>query len=331
MLAVLAVTTPIFLLIATGFLIVRRGVIKASEMPTLGRLVTSVALPALIFYSLSQRNFSEVINPVFLLAYGFGSLLLFVAVLWFCHNVRKQPLVTSVLNAMASSCCNSGFIGFPLVLALLGPITAVALALCMIIENVLIIPLGLALSEWSQHRNRPIRESVGKTMALLAKSPISLSIVAGLLASFLQLPIPAPVFKAVEMAAGASGAIALFTIGGKLAGLSLRGLGSSWWEIIIPTVGKLVLHPLIMILMLMILPPFDPQLQVAAVAMACSPMLSIYPILAAQYNYDGTAAATLLVATIVSFFTISLAFWLFDATHFVQQGASILPTLFLQP
>ena len=117
MLAVLAVTTPIFILIGIGYLIVRRGVIKAHEMPTLGRLVTSVALPALIFYSLSQRNFHEVINPTFLAVYGFGSLLLFVGVMWFCHNVRKQPLHTSVLNAMASSCSNSGFIGFPLPLS----------------------------------------------------------------------------------------------------------------------------------------------------------------------------------------------------------------------
>mgnify|MGYP003641228393 CR=1 FL=1 len=49
MLAVLSVTTPIFILIVIGFLIVRRGVIKAHEIPTLGRLITSVALPALIF------------------------------------------------------------------------------------------------------------------------------------------------------------------------------------------------------------------------------------------------------------------------------------------
>ena len=49
MLAVLSVTRPIFILIAISFLIVRSGVIKAHEIPTLGRLITSVALPALIF------------------------------------------------------------------------------------------------------------------------------------------------------------------------------------------------------------------------------------------------------------------------------------------
>ena len=330
MLAILSVTTPIFMLIGLGFIIVRKEVIKAHEMPTLGRLVTSVALPALVFYSLSTRNFSEVMNPVYLAVYGLASLMLFLLVLVIAHNVRKQPLQTSVLNAMAASCSNSGFIGFPLVLALVGPTAAVALALCMIIENALVLPLGLILLEWSQQRNRPVLESVGKTMWLICKSPLSIAIAAGLSVSVLQIHIPAPMYKAVEMAAGASGALALITIGGKLAGLSLRGLGDSWWEIIIPTVGKLMIHPLLVMVMIMLLPPFDPILQVAAVAMACSPMMSIYPILAAQHQYDGTAAATLLIATIASFFTISLAFWLFGATHFVEFGGGMLPTLFPQ-
>lgn len=325
MLNVLFVTTPIFILIAIGFMVVRRGILKASEMPTLGRLVTMVMLPALIFYSLSQRSFSEVMNGTFLLLYGTGSVLLFISVLVFCYRYRRQSFVTSTLNAMASSCSNSGYIGFPLATALIGPTATVALALCMIIENAVIIPLALVLAETGQQHNRPVMESVRKTLALLVKSPVTLSIIAGLTASIVELTLPAPILKAVQMAAGASGALALITIGGMLAGLSLSGIRDSLAEILTPAVGKLVLHPLYMIILLLIFPDFDPQLQVAAVSMACSPMLSIYPILSAKYGYDGVAAATLLVGTIASFFTISMAFWLFGVTGFLTLGTDVFP------
>lgn len=325
MLNVLFVTTPIFILISIGFLVVRRGILKASEVPTLGRLVTMVLLPSLIFFSLSQRSFEEVMNGTFLLLYGLGSVILFVLVLLFSYHKRQQSFVSSTLNALASTCSNSGYIGFPLVTALIGPTATVALALCMIIENAVIIPLALVLAENGQQHSRSVLESVRKTLVLLAKSPVSISILAGLTASVMELRLPAPILKAIQMTAGASGTLALITIGGMLAGLSLTAVKDSMAEILTPTIGKLVLHPLIMMILLLIFPDFDPQLQVAAVAMACSPMLSIYPILSARYGYDGVAAATLLAGTIASFFTISLAFWLFGATGFLILGTDIFP------
>ncbi|MCY0967011.1 AEC family transporter [Parathalassolituus penaei] len=325
MLNVLFVTTPIFILIAIGFLVVKRGILKPSEVPTLGRLVTMVLLPSLIFVSLSQRSFDEVMNGTYLLLYGIGSVGLFMGVLLYCHLKRGQPFVSSTLNALASTCSNSGYIGFPLVTALVGPTATVALALCMIIENAVIIPLALVLAETGQNRKGSVLMSVFKTLALLVKSPVSLSITAGLLASILEIQLPGPLLKAVQMTAGASGALALITIGGMLAGLSLSALKGSMAEILTPAVGKLVLHPLVMMILLLIFPDFDPQLQVAAVAMACSPMLSIYPILSAKYGYDGVAAATLLVGTIASFFTISFAFWLFGATGFLELGTEVFP------
>ncbi|MGB1092971.1 MAG: AEC family transporter [Oceanobacter sp.] len=328
MLNVLSVTTPIFLLITLGFLTVRRGVLKPTEMPTLGRLVTSVLLPALIFASLAPRKLDEIILPAYLLVYALASLLVFFGILLFSLKVRKRDLTTSTLNAMASSCSNSGYIGFPLAMALLAPVAPLALAMCMIVENLIILPLGLILSEWSQQKGRPVLESVGRTFKLLAKSPISLSLAAGLLCSVLEVPLPEPLFKAVQMTAAASGAIALFTIGGILSGLSLSGMKGTIGDIAVPTIGKLVLHPMVVLMLLMLLPPFDPALQVAAVAMACSPMMSIYPILAAKFGYDGTAAATLLIATASSFFTISLAFWLFGASDFIHLGGTMLPHLF---
>jgi len=74
--------------------------------------------------------------------------------------------------------------------------------------------------------------------------------------------------------------------------------------------AKLLLHPLAVFAMLWLLPPIDPPLRMAAVIYASMPMLSIYPILAQRYHYEGFCAAALLVATLLSFVTVSIVLWL---------------------
>ena len=42
---------------------------------------------------------------------------------------------------------NSAFVGYPIALQLFGPAASVALALCSLVENLLVMPLSLALAE----------------------------------------------------------------------------------------------------------------------------------------------------------------------------------------
>jgi predicted permease len=62
--------------------------------------------------------------------------------------------------------------------------------------------------------------------------------------------------------------------------------------------------------MMWLLPPDDPELRAAAVIFAATPMLSIYPILAQKYGFEEMCAAALLLATVLSFGTISLVLWI---------------------
>jgi uncharacterized membrane protein YfbV (UPF0208 family) len=48
----------------------------------------------------------------------------------------------------------------------------------------------------------------------------------------------------------------------------------------------------------------------AAVILASVPMMGIYPILAQSYGKEDLGAAALLVATVVSFFSLSGLIWL---------------------
>jgi predicted permease len=75
------------------------------------------------------------------------------------------------------------------------------------------------------------------------------------------------------------------------------------------SLGKLVGHPLAVALcMLPLLPPGDPMRSAGIVA-AAAPMFSIYPVLAQRHGHEGFCAATLLLATLSSFFTLSAVLW----------------------
>jgi predicted permease len=98
----------------------------------------------------------------------------------------------------------------------------------------------------------------------------------------------------------------LLVIGGSLVGQMARDL---WRDISLILVGKLLLHPLAVLLLVMLLPPMGRELQVAVVMLAAVPQMGIYPILAQRFGHDGMAASAQLVSTVVSFFTLTGLLW----------------------
>ncbi|WP_310627008.1 AEC family transporter [Limnohabitans sp.] len=69
---ILSITGPIYLSIALGFVATRRGMFSKVDGQVLGRFLLNFALPAMLFNTLSQRDFAEVMNPHYLVAYGVG-------------------------------------------------------------------------------------------------------------------------------------------------------------------------------------------------------------------------------------------------------------------
>jgi len=127
--------------------------------------------------------------------------------------------------------------------------------------------------------------------------------------------LPAPVARVVDLFALSSSAVSLFAIGGMLVGLPLRGVGGDVGAI---AAGKLLLHPLAVLLAIQALPhvglpALDASLQRAAVLSAAVPMMGIYPILAQAYGQEEVGAAAMMVTTVASFFTLSALLWMFTA------------------
>ena len=142
----------------------------------------------------------------------------------------------------------------------------------------------------------------------LARNPIVIALVLGLMISALGLTMPVVIERPIDMFASASAAVSLAVIGGTLASLPLREFTTPVFRI---TLGKLILHPLATGLCLfgVSLIGFgveDERLVAAAIILASTPVMAIYPIMAQSYGEERTASLAMLLMTGASFLTMSL-------------------------
>lgn len=313
MLDILAITGPIYLVVLAGYIATRMGLFARTDMQVFGKFVLNLALPALIFNALAQRRIGDILHPAYLLSYLFGSLLMLTLAYVIGRRVGGLSRTRSTFLAMGVSCSNSSFIGFPILLLMVAPVAGVALGLNVMVENLVMLPLLLAMAESARDGgggawHQVVRQSAQRLM----RNPLVLAVTAGLIISLAEVKLPQPVVRTVNLFAQASGSVSLFAIGGMLFGLPL----TSGWQRVIPLVlAKLIGHPLAVLLVASLLPllgvaAMEPQLRAAALLMAAMPMLSIYPILAQAYGEADRSAAALLICMVTSFFTLSAWMWL---------------------
>jgi predicted permease len=303
---VLSITAPIFIIIGFGYLAVKSGLMPREAMPLLGRFVLYFTLPALIFGTLSQMQVSEVIQFDFLTIYAIGSLGALLGGIALNRLIFNTDLAEASVRGMGMSASNSAFIGYPVLLQVFGSAPTQPFTMALLVENILILPLALILIEYGKRdtgTGEPLLQVWRRIFMRILRSPLIIAILAGLICASLQLSIPSALDRSLEMLAMASVGTALFVIGGSLVGTRVNdSLGS----ISLVAAGKLLLHPLLMLLLVMLWRDFDPQLEKAVILAAAMPMLSVFPIIGGNYGYGRQCAAMLLVTTALSFITLTL-------------------------
>ena len=311
MVGVLGITGTIFVMIGAGYLSVRYGLFDAAGIRVLGGYVVNLALPALIFSALTTNDLAAILDSGYLAVYLAGSLAACgLAYLWSRRVTGLNPRA-STFQGMGASCANSGFVGYPILLMTLPGIAGQVLALNMIVENLVMIPLILILAERARS-DHPAGTSLGRMiLRRLATNPIVLALLAGLVVAVLAVDVPGVLARAIDLLARSSAAVSLIVIGGSLVGLPLGGLRAAVAPVV---VGKLFVHPLMVGLAFAALPlfgrgPVGDGLLGAGILMAAMPPMGIYPILAQRYGVERVAAVAMLATTLLSFFTISVALW----------------------
>ena len=303
MLHILSITSPIFLLIALGYLSVWRGIFKREDMLVLGKLLIDFLLPALVCRAILQFPLHEVLNLRYLAIYGGGSALALLAGVLY-GRWRRMPWPQAALTGMGMSASNTVFVGFPIVSELIGPGAAIAMTLGVLVENLLVVPVVLLLA--GRDASLPWQGSLAQPFRTLARNPIIWAIAAGVAGSALELKLPYVFDRSLQIVGSAAPGVALIMIGGVLVGQRLQDV-----KLDLPMVlaGKLLLHPLCVLAALAVLPALPLELRQAAILYACMPLPALFSALAQRLGHGGFAATLLVASTVAAFLSVNAWIW----------------------
>lgn len=306
--AILTITFPIFALIGIGYGAVRTGLFAPADMKTLGKYVLNIALPALLFNAVATRDLNDVLNLGYIAVFAIGGLLTIgVTYLWF--TLQGTGPARRAIAVMGSTCPNSGFVGYPVMLLVFPDLAGIVLALNMVVENFLLIPLSLMLLEASRDRQgKSLIRIAGRIILGVVRRPMVIGLMFGLLVMLSGVPVPQMVTRLIEVLAASSSALALFVIGGSLVGLPIIGQRALAAQIV---VGKLLVSPALTALVLLSLPLIglpilSGDMATAVILSTAMPMFGIYTLLAQDYGHEGIASIALLGATAGAFVTLSV-------------------------
>ena len=302
---VLAVTAPVYLLIGAGWAAARLGVVSAADLSAAGRVVLALCLPALIFRAVLSAGMSGdgALNLRLIGAAAAAGLTVLAAGVGVLRLMGHPPAAAWIL-ALGMAAPNSLFVGFPVAAAAFGIEAAGAiLAQMLVVENLLVIPAGLILSDVVAYGSGAARGALRAAAARLVRNPLlwAIAVALGALASGLRPP--GPLDRALEMLAAVAPGAALLIVGGAMAGQPLRSEIASAATI---TAGKLMAHPFVMLATLAAARvPGD--VTTIALVFAAAPMMTVFPLLASRHAGPALPATAMVMATVLSFGSVSLA------------------------
>lgn len=305
MLTIIAITTPIFIMIFLGYFAVRSQLVPSETIAGMSKIVMYFTLPALIFSTLARMEFDDVIVPVYLATYAIGSVLTLLIGLFISLKLMNKSLTESTLKGLGMSNSNSAFFAYPVMLLAFSDPPTASFAMSLIIENILILPLAFVILEVSSSSGQglnPVKMAY-TVLKRLIKNPLILAVTGGVLASTFHLALPAVIDRVLVMLSGASATLALIVLGGSLVGTSLKG---NTKDICFVTIGKLILHPVMIAVVALFMPEMDRNLLLGGILIAAVPMMSIYPIIGNQYGFRSLCASILLITTLASFVTLAI-------------------------
>ncbi|MBC2668731.1 AEC family transporter [Novosphingobium piscinae] len=305
-LVLIGIIAPVFLIILLGYALARMGQVPPATIASNGRFVLNVLTPAVVFRALSGASLGTIARLDYLAVYSLGSLATFgLGYVWFRRGggagTGSAGIAVAAVRALGMSGANTAFIGLPILTQLYGARAAGPIALNMLFESFVLLPLLLALLEMGEGGHQSVSQTVRGVARNLMRSPLLWAIVLGTVCAATGWHLPPPLARTVDLLAGASAALALVTIGAGLAGLVLAGRRAT---IATMVAGKLLLHPLLVLVLLALVPVADPMFRSAAILLATLPMFSMFPVFGQRVGDGDACSAAMLIAVVLSPLTL---------------------------
>ncbi|MBY0382910.1 MAG: AEC family transporter [Xanthobacteraceae bacterium] len=303
MLSALTVVFPVFALIFVGWLVRRGGILGAQATTEMNRFVVYLALPALLFDIVAHADWADIWKPGFIATFGLSCFVVFGLTLLVRWR-GSHHLADAAIDGLNAGYANTGFMGIPLVLLVLGQeampsamIVTIFTACILFAVAIIAIEIGL------QAEGSPL-QIVWKVVRSLSRNPLIIAPVLGSVIPLSGLTIPAPGETFLKLLAGTAAPCALVTLGLFLA--EKRDSAADPKTTTLLVILKLIVQPLIAWVLAVHVFHLPPLLVHSAVLFAALPTGTGPFMLAELYRRDAAiTSTTILVSTIFSVLTIT--------------------------
>ena len=308
-LSVLLVTFPFFALVLCGYLAARSGILPQPAIPGLNAFVLFFALPCMLFRFGSSTPIAQLLDPVVAGVYVLCALVMVGGTVAFTR--ARMGWNDAAFGALVAAFPNTGFMGVPLLVALLGAQAAGPAILTMLVDMLLTTSLCIALSRLDGAGTHGMAVALRRALRGMLTNPMPWSIALGALASALKWRLPGPLDKTVAMLADAASPVALFTIGAVLARSQMNQHDRVAVRDYVPVaLAKLFIHPVLVWLAgwaaIRMGLPLSPFAHTALTLAAALPSASNVSLLAERFGaHNGRIARIILVSTALAFLSFS--------------------------
>ena len=314
MLDVLRVTFPFFALVLCGYWAARRQMLPFEAIPGLNGFVLFFALPCMLFQFGAKTPIAQLLDASAFFMYLFCALVMVAFVVAITLN-KRFGWNDAAFGALVGAFPNTGFMGVPLLVALLGTAAAGPAIVTIVIDMVITTSLCIALSRLDGAGQQGVGQAAKNALLGVVKNPLPWAILLGTLFSAFQIELPGPVEKTVALLGDAASPVALFTIGAVLARSQKiahhEQHGPLTWKDYVPVaLIKLFLHPALVLVVglaaISMGAPIDAFALKVMVLVAALPSASNVAMLSERFGADnGRIARIILVSTAAAFLTFS--------------------------
>lgn len=314
---ILYVTFPFFALVLCGYLVARFGLLPLESIPGLNSFVLFFALPCLLYRFAATTPIVRLLDPSVSITYLSCALLMVAFTIATTRGVSTGWNDAS-FGALVAAFPNSGFMGVPLLVALLGQQAAGPTIVGLSIDMVVTSSLCLALSRLDRANDRGAAGAVVDALKRVVTNPLPWSILLGCVTAATGLELWSPAMRTVDLLADGASPVALFTIGAVLARAEVSPASASppprrrLGDVSQIAFYKLVVHPVLVFgvgkLAQRIGVPLGDFALTVLVLVAALPSASNVPMLAERFGADtGRIARIVLLTTAVAFVSFSAA------------------------
>ena len=299
MATIIGVALPFFALLVCGMLAARWRLIDDAGLIGLNAFVFYLALPALLIQKVAAAPLERLFDWRLYLAYEGSCLIAYGLTLLVVRRLLRRSLAEAAVCAFAVGWGNVGYMGVPLLIAAFGESRALPAVLAMVLDTLVLQTITVMLIERGTGLGRSNLRSL---LAAVARNPLILAVLAGVLLAVLDLQFPAPVVGFLAILAPAASPSALVALGGTL---RPRALGHDLGLAAMLTIAKLVVLPLIAWLVLRVV-PVPPDLVAPILVTTALPTAASVYVVAQRYQVlERLAASVVLLSHLAGIATLT--------------------------